>query len=179
MTINFLYRQPRGWFSTSYHSWFHLTCLYSQEICFRTTVDFIWLVHTVRKTLTTVDFIWLVHTVRKTAFLVLTTVDFIWLVHTVSKQVTSQRIVNAHSVVMATEFRGFTQSQTWGQRKWLCEWVAFTVNLKFTEPYNIHPSIGIHSVGLFEMFSRWFFTNRKFIITFRTLKFGDVTLLLT
>ena len=29
-------------------------------------------------------------------------------------------------------------------------------------------------IVLFKMFSRWFFANKKFVITFRTSKFGDV-----
>ena len=31
------------------------------------------------------------------------------------------------------------------------------------------------SIVLFKMFSRWFFANKKLIITLRTWKFGDVT----
>ena len=30
-------------------------------------------------------------------------------------------------------------------------------------------------IVLFKMFSRWFFANKKLIITLRTWKFGDVT----
>ena len=30
-------------------------------------------------------------------------------------------------------------------------------------------------IGLFKMFSRWFFANKKLIIMLRTWKFGDVT----
>ena len=30
-------------------------------------------------------------------------------------------------------------------------------------------------IGLFKMFSRWFFANNKLVITFRTSKFGDET----
>ena len=32
-----------------------------------------------------------------------------------------------------------------------------------------------NGIVLFKMFSRWFFANKKLIITLRTWKFGDVT----
>ena len=35
--------------------------------------------------------------------------------------------------------------------------------------------LDIHSIVLCKMFSRWFFANKKLIMTIRTLKFGAVT----
>ena len=48
--------------------------------------------------------------------------------------------------------------------------VCYCINYLFYKTNEFNPSI-----VLCKMFSRWFFANKKLIITIRTSKFGDVT----